>query len=592
MNDLPKLVVKISADGRAVVSEIGKARKSLKDMDKGMSDLARTAARSGAAVAAAFTAAGGSMLLAAKSAARVVTEIGTLSKLANTNTTTFQRWTAAARSLGVEQDKVADILKDVTEKVGEFLSTGGGPMADFFEHIAPKVGVTAEQFARLSGPEALQLYVDSLEQAGLSQEQMTFYLEALSGDLTRLLPLLRNGGAQMKALGDAAEAAGGIFSQAEIEAGRELQALFDDLGRTLSTSTTKAVLEWKDELIALARWIAETGIPALSDLMAEIGKMGAALAPAIAGWKLLGNTIAAALGRDSPYDTVATEGTAAEAELEAGDQAFSRDQAEGSSTGTWPLDENGNVIMDDGGPPLQTRIPVVIPPSGSKKTKGGGGGGASRTERDLDRLRKAFLSEQELLQEQFDARLEQLEKARAAELLTEEEYNALKLQAQAKYIEASAALDRQAIQSKLQAWGGALGDLAGLMSSKSKGLFQVGKMAAIAQGIVDGISSALTAWDKGMKIGGPATAATFAAFSVARTGAMLASLKATSFDGGGGTAASAGTGATPAPAASPAKVAQYQISGDVLGKSSTEALFRQINEGIKDGYTIYNVEWV
>jgi hypothetical protein len=36
-------------------------------------------------------------------------------------------------------------------------------MKDFFEQIAPKVNVTAAQFAKLSGPEALQLYVSSLE---------------------------------------------------------------------------------------------------------------------------------------------------------------------------------------------------------------------------------------------------------------------------------------------------------------------------------------------------------------------------------------------------------------------------------------------
>jgi hypothetical protein len=85
---------------------------------------------------------------------------------------------------------MSDILKDVNDRIGDFMQTGGGPMADFFENIAPKVGVTAEQFARLSGPEALQLYVDSLEKAGLSQQEMTFYLEAMASDTTALIPLL------------------------------------------------------------------------------------------------------------------------------------------------------------------------------------------------------------------------------------------------------------------------------------------------------------------------------------------------------------------------------------------------------------------
>ena len=70
-------------------------------------------------------------------------------------------------------------------------------MLDFFEQIAPKVGVTAEAFEQLSGPDALQLYVSSLEKANLSQEQMTFYMEALASDSTMLLPLIRNNAAGM-----------------------------------------------------------------------------------------------------------------------------------------------------------------------------------------------------------------------------------------------------------------------------------------------------------------------------------------------------------------------------------------------------------
>jgi len=61
-------------------------------------------------------------------------------------------------------------------------------MADFFETVAPLVGVTADNFKDLSGPQALQLYVDSLEKANLSQSQMTFFMEAIASDATALLP--------------------------------------------------------------------------------------------------------------------------------------------------------------------------------------------------------------------------------------------------------------------------------------------------------------------------------------------------------------------------------------------------------------------
>lgn len=67
------------------------------------------------------------------STARSAREISGLSKMAGAAPVQFQRWSAAAQSVGVEQDKLADILKDTQDRVGDFVATGGGPMADFFE---------------------------------------------------------------------------------------------------------------------------------------------------------------------------------------------------------------------------------------------------------------------------------------------------------------------------------------------------------------------------------------------------------------------------------------------------------------------------
>ena len=137
--------------------------------------------------------------------------------MANASANTFQKMAFGARTMGIEQEKLADILKDVNDRVGDFLSTGGGPMADFFEKIAPKVGVTAQQFEGLSGPEALQLYVSSLERANLSQQEMTFFMESMASDATKLLPLLRNNGEQMGIFADKAERMGIALSDVEVE---------------------------------------------------------------------------------------------------------------------------------------------------------------------------------------------------------------------------------------------------------------------------------------------------------------------------------------------------------------------------------------
>ncbi|QDP55380.1 MAG: hypothetical protein Tp176DCM1853251_64 [Prokaryotic dsDNA virus sp.] len=183
-------------------------------------------------------------------------EIQILADRANATPEAFQRMAAAARTAGIEQDKLSDILQDVNDRVGDFLSTGAGPMADFFENIAPKVGVTADQFRRLSGPEALQLYVSSLEKAGVNQKQMTFYLEAMASDVTMLLPLLRDGGAAMTALGDAAQQSGSIISADMLESIVAADTAMKAIGETLRSVQLRLSAELAPALQAAAQQIA------------------------------------------------------------------------------------------------------------------------------------------------------------------------------------------------------------------------------------------------------------------------------------------------------------------------------------------------
>lgn len=143
---------------------------------------------------------GGGLLAAFKSVTDTAREIQNFSRIAGLGAEDFQSFAFAAKSVGFEADKVADILKDVNDKFGDFFQTGAGPLADFFEKIAPKVGVTAEQFRKLNSRDALQLYVESLEKANVSQADMTFYMEAIANDATALIPILKNSGQQLSAM--------------------------------------------------------------------------------------------------------------------------------------------------------------------------------------------------------------------------------------------------------------------------------------------------------------------------------------------------------------------------------------------------------
>tara|TARA_R110002049_G_scaffold225385_1_gene397218 strand:- start:14023 stop:14604 length:582 start_codon:yes stop_codon:yes gene_type:complete len=147
--------------------------------------MAKVGAKAFAGMAAASTIAIGAML---KEQVELGTEMTRLSRIANTSVEDMQKLTYAAKAMGVEQDTLGDIYKDTQDKIGDFLSSGGGAMADYFENVAPLIGQTAEEFRTLSGPEALQKYYDGLQQANLSQSEMIFYLEGIASDASDAMP--------------------------------------------------------------------------------------------------------------------------------------------------------------------------------------------------------------------------------------------------------------------------------------------------------------------------------------------------------------------------------------------------------------------
>ena len=250
---IAQLTVDITAKMASFENEIKKVSSSAKKQADSISDSFGAIGNSLKGIVSAYAGIEGIRFIAdlVTDTANYAKEVKNLSSLTGVSTDTFQAIAYGAKSVGIEQDKLADILKDVNDKFGEFLSTGSGPLKDFFDVIAPKVGVTADSFRRLSGPEALQLYVKSLEDAGVNQKQMTFYMEALADESTALVPLLKNGGAGMKDMAEKAREAGVIMGD---------KALNDSK-------------KYSDELKKLEEQASETGRSIALFLMPPLTKM-------------------------------------------------------------------------------------------------------------------------------------------------------------------------------------------------------------------------------------------------------------------------------------------------------------------------------
>ncbi len=229
----------------------GKAARQFEQRMQSMQASARRAGTAiGLAISAGVTAGGAAMVQWTRQVADLSVEYDKLGKLSGTTSEQFQRMAAGANSVGVSHEKLADIFKDVQDKIGDYVQTGGGALADFFDNIAKRTGVTADQMRKLSGPDALGLYFKSLERANLSQTELTFYMEAIASDASALIPLLRNNSAGFQQWGNAAQAAGAIIDAKTNKATERLRQV-----------TLEADLAFKGLKVS----VAEDVIPALSD---------------------------------------------------------------------------------------------------------------------------------------------------------------------------------------------------------------------------------------------------------------------------------------------------------------------------------------
>lgn len=556
------VAVMVGADISAFEKGMKKSRKSMHKFGRDGDAMAKRMAKVGVTIAAAAAATGAALVGLAHKVGDTGKEIQNLSRIAGTTPEVFQRWAVASRTVGVEKEKLSDILKDVQDRVGDFLETGGGPMADFFENIAPQVGVTADQFARLSGPEALQLYVSSLEAANLTQSQMTFYLEAMSSDLTSLLPLLRNGGAEMQRLGDKAESAGVIMSNETVEGAAQLKDRLVELRDEITGNVVNSLIGLEDELALLLEFVNTYGVPALNALIS--GAAGAAQ-----WFDNLAKKIQSLGGNPRFFDELGNEY----------DQYNNLIDSPNMTIGD-PLTSGSENLL----PPLQLEVEDGETTRPTRPLRGGGGLDLA----DLERFREMLATEAQELEMWRMEQLEKLREFREAKLTTEEEYNALEEQINQEHADRLAEVERRAQQQRLSQFSGAFGDLGSLMQNENKKLFKIGQAAAVADAVVNGYSAAVAAWEKGMKVGGPPVASAFAAASMAKTTALIGGIQSAGSSGGGGGLTAGGT-ATAAEAA-PSTYYNVTLGGEgAISRSSVRDFIEALNNEIDDGAVIRGI---
>lgn len=188
------------------------------------------------------------MASAVSSLAQQGRELEQMSNKAGVTVERMQELAYATEQYNVSGDQLADMLKDVQDKLGDFSATGGGEFADWMTNIAPKVGLTIEKLQQMSGPDALIAMQDAMDKTNVSAAEQVFYLESIANDVSTLQPLLRNNGAELQRLTGHYRNLNVALSETDISQLKEMDQQLHDVGLKLQGSFAKAVLGASEQI--------------------------------------------------------------------------------------------------------------------------------------------------------------------------------------------------------------------------------------------------------------------------------------------------------------------------------------------------------
>ena len=160
-------------------------------------------------------------------------ELAQWSETLGTSVPELQKWASAAKTVGIEQEKLTDIFKDVNDKVGDFLMNNAGPMVEIFDRL----GISIDQVRNKKPQEILELL--SRKSAKLGKQQRVFIFEAIASDSAKLLPLLDKNSKALNTLFKEYEELGLVVTTTESEALKSFGSSLDFISNIFSSLANK-----------------------------------------------------------------------------------------------------------------------------------------------------------------------------------------------------------------------------------------------------------------------------------------------------------------------------------------------------------------
>ena len=238
---------------------------------------------------------------------KAITEMKVMADTLNLSTQTLSEWSTAGEKFNVSGEKMADIFKDLQDKIGDFAATGGGEAKDIFE----KLNLDINEFVSLSADQQLLKIGEALDGVA-SHNKKIFFLEALANDASRLLPLLKNSAAGLKAAQEEARLLGTSISDIDAEmiaiAGREFQRTKDvatGFGNVLTAALAPALSGMNDSIadivVGFGGWEKIVGIvidytlQGIDFVLEHLKPLHVTLLTVQLGWQMIGKAATSAM---------------------------------------------------------------------------------------------------------------------------------------------------------------------------------------------------------------------------------------------------------------------------------------------------------
>lgn len=194
---LGTLTIDLIAKVGGFVQGMDKAERSSQkwreQVKKDAKEVGASIAAIGVAAATAAVGIGVAGLSIVKNTAQQVTEADRWAKSLKISTQDLLSWQYAAEQAGLTGDNIADIFKDINDKVGDAVLNKSGEAAQALDTL----GLSAEKLAQQS-PDKQLLAISSALQKIPSQAGKTNILESLGNDLSKMLPLFDNNNEKLK----------------------------------------------------------------------------------------------------------------------------------------------------------------------------------------------------------------------------------------------------------------------------------------------------------------------------------------------------------------------------------------------------------